>query len=519
MGASHWQLAGTEITAPERRSFSLGLARDLDADGKVERVVWTLPLSGSGPGELWLYPASGPARKLASAPAFLPSSADCHQDTKLSQSGPRSVSVDITARCTSKHADRTVTRALVTVAPLDAQPQARVLRLAQSAFGDPFEISASDDRTTLRQLPPCRSAAPEASCNPDPSERAVSVTLEDPSAGFSRLASETLARSNSKKTSREVAGAVRAIRRLAATVCTEAGAPRIWKADGSAFSCSPLAATADRLLTAEVQAALQLSDVPGAIAALDRDGWYWEPVSEERRAALTQSIVATTAKLDVPKLVTPKLETIARSDKPRWSPLAFEADGALLVLTQRGVAKLAAPDAEPEILKAGSDPAPWPLDVRSPSGILLQKATQSCDRNDVALEFLDMSGKPVPRPRLPLLAAHPAACTGKAPRLLVVPIGWKNDTLELAIGGAHLGPASTASVGEDRTFGAPGSPDGHHLVLPTSLGLLVISQGKAELWRGDAIGDARRLSDCVVANGARAVACVEGRSVRIAVRP
>jgi hypothetical protein len=48
---------------------------------------------------------------------------------------------------------------------------------------------------------------------------------------------------------------------------------------------------------------------------------------------------------------------------------------------------------------------------------------------------------------------------------------------------------------------------------------VVLTSGKSELWRGAAIGDARRFSDCVVANGATAVACVENTAVRVASRP
>jgi hypothetical protein len=150
--------------------------------------------------------------------------------------------------------------------------------------------------------------------------------------------------------------------------------------------------------------------------------------------------------------------------------------------------------------------------------VRLEGALQSCDRNDVVLRFVDANGSVAPRERLPLLAARPGGCAGgRAPELALVPIGFKGDQLEIVVAGEHVGPLASASG--RRVLGASASPDGRFLVLPTSLGLLVSSSGKPELWRGAAIGDARRFSDCVVSSGARAVACVEGTGIRIAERP
>jgi len=72
------------------------------------------------------------------------------------------------------------------------------------------------------------------------------------------------------------------------------------------------------------------------------------------------------------------------------------------------------------------------------------------------------------------------------------------------IGGALFGAKELSDLAPNVIRGTPRSPDGKHLVVPGPLGLLVLG-GKAEMWTVDG---AASLSECVVANGAAAAACI-----------
>jgi hypothetical protein len=98
------------------------------------------------------------------------------------------------------------------------------------------------------------------------------------------------------------------------------------------------------------------------------------------------------------------------------------------------------------------------------------------------------------------------------------PVAWHGDELVGVIGGAIVGarpnfdaPASLSARG------TAVSPDGHWMVALTSSGLVVTGK-KTELWHLDKVlaspSELTQLGDCVVANDARATACVQGRRVR-----
>jgi hypothetical protein len=70
-------------------------------------------------------------------------------------------------------------------------------------------------------------------------------------------------------------------------------------------------------------------------------------------------------------------------------------------------------------------------------------------------------------------------------------------------------------------LGTPRSPDGRTLVTATSYGLL-LSGDRKELWQVDKLqahANAAKFTDCVVANGAGAIACVDAGRAIIFARP
>lgn len=72
------------------------------------------------------------------------------------------------------------------------------------------------------------------------------------------------------------------------------------------------------------------------------------------------------------------------------------------------------------------------------------------------------------------------------------------------IGASLFGIKESTELGPTVPRGAPRSADGKFIVAPSPMGLVVVGT-KAETWTVD---DAASLTDCVVANGASAAACV-----------
>jgi hypothetical protein len=537
-GATRWTLDGRALDAPAERAFALGLVADFDADGQNEIVAWTVPRVANAPrqapGELWLFPTAGAPKKLTALPGFVPSGPACRHVPSLALTGPHSVTLDVSAECTATLLPRAPVRALSVLSPLAARPLLVTLRVAKPAAGDPFTLSVDssdfdndgrdDARVVVTQKPGCRGVT--GACDPEPLERDVSASIvwldraagtsretSEPSASIARAAALELGRSKRKKLAPSVLGTVRNVRRLVSTLCAEGGVPRILEEDGSMIRCAPLAVTVDRLLTAEVQAALAMGDLQAATGALDRDGFYFASVSDKRRAGLEKAVLKAATVIELGPLSTPPVHPLPAAKEPRLSPLAFEADGTLLAQTKSDLVRLAVPYSSGEPTDPEAGIAAWPLELRTASGKRLAQLVPSCDQSEVVLGLDDPS---LAGPRLPLLAPRPGACAGKpAPKLPLVPLSIGKDDFGLVVAGQRVEARSTPATGGR---GTARSPDGHSDVVPTSLGLLVTTNGKAELWRGS-VSDARRYSDCVVANGARAVACVESGSLVIAQRP
>ncbi|MBE7479373.1 MAG: hypothetical protein HS104_05210 [Polyangiaceae bacterium] len=102
--ATRWSLDGRELAAPAGRVFERGIAADFDGDGTRESVVWTLPAAATPPapaGELWLFPSAGAPRKLLELPGFVPTGPACKHTAALLQTGPKSVTLDVSASCTT----------------------------------------------------------------------------------------------------------------------------------------------------------------------------------------------------------------------------------------------------------------------------------------------------------------------------------------------------------------------------------------------------------------------------------
>jgi hypothetical protein len=167
----------------------------------------------------------------------------------------------------------------------------------------------------------------------------------------------------------------------------------------------------------------------------------------------------------------------------------------------------------------------WPLELVTPNGVRLLGAIHACDRSELAFNESDAQHPLIAPLVTGVLAARPASCAGHGtgPSVPFSPLSFDESGLEALIAGAHV---SVAAPGKRPApglpaLGTPRSADGHWLVAPGPLGLLVVGDRK-ELWQTEKLGehaDATRLVDCVVANEAHAVACVDGAHVVLFDRP
>ncbi|MCU0694442.1 MAG: hypothetical protein MUF54_23915 [Polyangiaceae bacterium] len=104
-------------------------------------------------------------------------------------------------------------------------------------------------------------------------------------------------------------------------------------------------------------------------------------------------------------------------------------------------------------------------------------------------------------------------------------LSWDDQGLLLMTAGLPVRVAndlSSASEGREPTGrpheGSGRSPDGGRWVVSTSLGVLVMGSGtQPQLWRCAGMSSYDQLQSCAVANGATALACVEGMRTRVMV--
>ncbi len=524
--ATRWTFDGRDLVAPAGRAFERAIAADFDGDGQNEIVAWTVPAPGTAnapAGELWLYPTQ---KKLTTLPGFVPSGPGCTHTVSLAQTGPKSVTYDVTAKCQSAVLSRSPVRAIEVVQPLADRVLSMGLRVADPGPGETLGISVdssdqdADGRDDVRvsiRVSKVGSDRP-ATAELRYLDRAAGVSREvhEPSSSIARAASIEMSRAKRKSASVSVQQGVANVRRLISSLCAEGGVPRVLAEDGSTFRCGDLGTTVDRLLAAEVTSQLTAGDPLAALGALSRDGWYFKKASDKERARLEKLVLKAVVSVESPKLLTPAVHPPPRTKELRFSPLAFEAGGALLVETGAGLSRVSA-SGEVEAVDPDAGPSSWPLALSRGDGARLSGFVMACDRSEVLLSFVGADSHP-PEPT-ELLSPRPGACkSGPSPTPSFAPLGLKDKGIEAIVMGAHVGPSVSRAeaVLRPRVFGSARSPDGKSFVAPVSLGLAVIGTDKPELWR---VGDTKSLADCVIADQARAIACTDGDSVRLWTRP
>jgi hypothetical protein len=526
-----WQGSGLSLISPEERAFAQVLPADFDGDQKPDAIAWLVPdrtAKDAPPGELWYFPNGAPGRKLSALPGFIPNSPDCPLSVTLSQTGPHSATLDATATCQGTLIARAPTRGIVVVSPSVERPVLLTLRGAAAAPNESLNLSVDssdqdqDGRDDVRVTVSVGALGSSEAMSADLAwlDRAAGVSraASEPAQSLTRLAARVAARARGRHGTHSP-DRVGNVIRLLSSLCAESGVARVFDEDGTPFRCGDLTHVIDPLLGSDVESALMQGDVLEAFAVLARDGWYFTKLSATQRKNLERTALRAVTRFDASEAFAARAQpSVPRV--PHYSPLWFEPDAGLLVRTEAGVTRIS-PDRATETALAADAGAPsWPLELVSGNGVQVTGTSHACDRSELLFNASDANHKLLPPFTTRLLAARPASCAGRGngPNVTLTPLAFDGSTLDALVAGSHLdtSPSGAKLPLGLPSLGTPRSPDGRVLVLATPLGLLLTGDRK-ELWQLDKLqahANASKLTDCVVANDARAVACIDaGRAV------
>ncbi len=526
-----WQGSDLNLSAPAGRRFAQVLATDFDGDQKPEALAWLVPApkqKNAARGELWYFPNGAPARSIAPLPGFVPSSADCALTSTLTQTGAHSATLDVTANCNTPLIARAPSRALLVVSPSVAQPLLLTLRAASAAADETlnFSVDSSDqdhdgrDDVRLSLSLGNLGASEPAVADLAWLDRAAgaSRSASEPAASLMRLAGKIALHARGKRAG-SASERVSTALRLLSSLCAEGGVPRLFDEDGVPFRCTGLSPVLDSLTMSDALASLALGDLLGAFAVLRRDGWYFSKLSSAQRKSVERELLRAVSKFEVGLPLVARAQPLA-PPLPRYSPLWFEPDAALLIQGTARLTRLSADRTAETALGADSGAPSWPLELASANGQRVLGAVHACDRSELLFNESDATHPLLPPLWTRLLAARPASCAGHGtgPSVTIAPLSFDDNGLDALVAGARVSvapPGKKPAAGLP-ALGTPRSPDGRWLVTPSALGLLLIGERK-ELWQTAKLtehADALRFTDCVVANDARAVACIDaGRAI------
>ncbi|MDP8999644.1 MAG: hypothetical protein M3O46_05980 [Myxococcota bacterium] len=533
-GLARWPMDDIVLESPEGRTFVSALVRDFDGDGAKDAFAIVRAAEGDI-GEVVFYRGRRDGEALLAATTFTPPAglsqkASCVAVARLTAIGARSVLVELGAPCplqASSAPDRWI--AVITVgtdarvrlaATISDPPGAATL----SVDGDTEDLDRDGLEDVSLRVTLEGGGAP---LEPGPRVGVIFAWL-DRTAGLSReaaatdssfaaLAAAAKTRAGRAKEAPSVHGFVEQVRALWRAACADGGAPRMVGVAGTgAITCGATRALGD-LGLAEVRAYVTTGDSLRAALALDRADRppaspTGERVSETRRRILQLAPVSLARGLRAVAAV----PGVASGHEPTWGPLAFEASGKLLVRTRAGVVRVD-PDTGDETTAEGV--VDWKPAVTSPDGAMRWiEAYDPCDGLPLHATFTPVTGDDLRDVALPIAAPLGGHCVGsRGAPARTLPIAWGPGGIEAIVEGEPVLISSDLThatllasfLGQPVTAGAPRSPDGRTLVVPTGSGLLVATGARARLFRAPEIdhtyGDQR---DCTVSNDAARVGCV-----------
>jgi hypothetical protein len=536
-GATHWSVDGLTLDAADGQVLWAAAVGDFDGDGAPDAFVLRGGADGKDPGELAFYrPASGAAGAASVAATFAPPPGlvrdpTCVSIHRLGRVGPRSVAVELGARCPERPSSAPAR--WLAVVDGSRGPAVRIATTIADPTGAPdlgVRVSVADrdgdgrDDVAL-EISLEGGGAP---LEPGPRVSAVLAFLDRPAglsrdagateASFAQLAASASARAVRAKEAGGVPGFAAQARALWRAACADGGSPRVLAVAGTgAITCGGGRALED-LALAEVRAYATLGDPLRAALALDHLS-HGPSARTPPRMADAQKWITQLAPASASRLLR-AVAAVPLAPRPReisWGALAFEASGKLLVRTRLGVVRVD-PDAGDE---AASGTPDWAPAVSAPDGASRWiEAYDPCDGLPLRATFELASGTdardlalPVPAP----LAGRCAGSRGAVARAL--PIAWGPGGLEAIVEGepvlvsndlAHAAPLASF-LGQPTVPGAPRSPNGKAYVVPTAVGFVVLGAPRARTLRdADLDGTYAEQHDCVVSDDATHVACVRG---------
>ena len=512
-GSTSWNVRGVAITAPPGRVLVSALA--LNEPGQPPAVAAQVSDGGSVAAEIILYRTDGSGKiatttTLAKLPDALPTGPGCQHVVQLSQIGPQTLWVDAVALCKPQDPKRPA-RWLAALATTTTPAAKLELRTGDIALGErlAFDADASDRdgdglddlaiQVTLEGAPAPLSSKGSATASLRYLGRSGGLSREadEPAKSLRAQATWLAAQAAKRAAADETPFSSARVRRLYTMLCAEGGAPLVTMGDGSSLPCDP--ATAEDTRYAEARALVTAGDVTRgfALAARLRAARPKSKRVAELDAALEGAAPARKVKAR-PLVAIPTASSIA-------VPLAFEASGKLLVLTDDGIVRV---DPATGQESPADGVARWSPRADLVGSLRVQGATDPC-RGDFLRLVIAADGTPREL-ALPTLGGAAPACPGD-PSVPVMLLDRNGDGLTVAILGEVFGvPADgeratpTSWPGAGSGQGTIRSLDGRWAAMSGSDRVLVRGVGRAEIWKPSPFFT---LSACTAANDGKAVAC------------
>ena len=547
-----WTLEDLAFEAPPGSLIVAAIARDLDGDGQRDIAAYVQPAAGGG-GELRLYRGDDKGGLLASRPvtgsggsADVALPAPCLGKPTMSLVGPHTIALELRPAC----GDAAPSPRRFLLAAFAPVPSIRwSARVAEPPSGWQFAVDAdAPDRDGDGVDDPTISFALEGGGPPyEPGDRIVarlrywdrpaglSRDRTEPEASFQIVAQHASARAGKKATAIVVPSLVRRLRLLHAALCTEAGSPWIDIGGDHGIGCGASRGMEDAA-AAEVKASLTMGDVLTAVVARERLSNGIAQKTTKTRNEIDKQILAA---MPVQWATTKDLRSTPSTPSKgsiAWGALAFEKAGTLVIRTSTGVIRV-----DPLTLDDGeaNDVPTWTWEVGVPGkDARLSAVVDACDAPYLAAR---VSGHDVPTGAtvlpLPILPPFgPNRCgEGKSGGAQTTPVAWGASGLFALVddepvivpaelttptGGRATGttPAPAAKVDGPFVLGAPRSPSGQYLVVPTRFGLVRRDDAGATptnllIRAKDYEGLYTTLRECAVSNDGTKLACVRDGQV------
>jgi hypothetical protein len=494
-------------------------------------------------GEVWVYsagPAGARAPVRVGGPPISPLDPSCSGTPRLARIGPRAAIVELGSVCAERSA-RASSRWLgiiglwgaprlvgaVTVVDPDGAPNLTVGAEASDLDGD-----GRDDlllRVTLEGGGPPFEPGPKVSAVVRWFDRPTGLSREatEPETSLRALASVAVAHASKLKDAAGVPILVHQARALFRALCAEGRSPRLTHVFGDhPIQCGSSRAL-EELALAETRAYVTMGDPLRAAAALEAAG----EASATRTPARVTEAEGWIEKMAPPVLASSLRAVLAvpgnpRQRPPAWGALTFEPSGSLLVRTLAGVVRVD-PALGDETETSGV--APWRSEVVSPDDTRrFLDCYDPCDGFALRATIASTAGNDAKDIALPIDPKIGARCEGeRGIAVRATPLAWGPLGLEfLALGFpvlvssdlSHAVPLER-SLGQPATPGAPRSPDGATLAVPTREGILVTGRRPRLLRAKELDGAYPELYDCAVSDDAARVACIRGGRAFVGIWP